>query len=154
MGTLTVRENIMFSANLRLPQTMSDEEKRDRVDEAIEDLGLAKCADTKVGIIWRIETYISRLMSCAVLQDNFNSPVSLKIMIRLRSFGNLLQTPDVAILCSLLHRSCFQQKLLKTVNVERRLYLQHLTVTDADREGNFIADCQSQYCLELDWYNF
>ena len=98
MGTLTVRENIMFSANLRLPQTMSDEEKRDRVDEAIEDLGLAKCADTKVGIVWRIETYISRIMSCAVLQDNFNSPLSLKIMIRLHSFGNLLQTPDVAIL--------------------------------------------------------
>jgi len=48
MGTLTARENLMFSANLRLPQTMSDDEKRDRVDEAIEELGLAKCADTKV----------------------------------------------------------------------------------------------------------
>jgi len=52
MGTLTVRENIMFSANLRLPETMSAEEKCDRVDEAIEELGLDKCADTKVG-----ETY-------------------------------------------------------------------------------------------------
>ena len=48
MGTLTVRENLMFSANLRLPQTMSDDEKCDRVDEAIDELGLATCADTKV----------------------------------------------------------------------------------------------------------
>jgi len=48
MGTLTVRENLMFSANLRLPQTMKDEEKQDRVDEAIEELGLDRCADTKV----------------------------------------------------------------------------------------------------------
>jgi len=48
MGTLTVRENLMFSANLRLPQSMKDEEKLDRVDEAIDDLGLDKCADSKV----------------------------------------------------------------------------------------------------------
>jgi len=50
MGTLTVRENLMFSANLRLPQSMSSDEKADRVDEAIEELGLDKCADTKVGM--------------------------------------------------------------------------------------------------------
>ena len=56
MGTLTVRENLMFSANLRLPQTMSDEEKDDRVDEAIEDLGLDKCADTKVRMKWQSES--------------------------------------------------------------------------------------------------
>ena len=42
MGTLTVRENLMFSANLRLPQIMTSEEKNDRVDEAIEELGLDK----------------------------------------------------------------------------------------------------------------
>jgi len=50
MGTLTVRENLMFSANLRLPQTMKEDEKRDRVDEAIDELGLDKCADSKVCI--------------------------------------------------------------------------------------------------------
>ena len=51
MGTLTVKENLMFSANLRLPRTMDSEEKTERVDEAIDDLGLDKCADTKVGRI-------------------------------------------------------------------------------------------------------
>jgi hypothetical protein len=33
MGTLTVRENLMFSANLRLPESISIEEKAKRVDE-------------------------------------------------------------------------------------------------------------------------
>jgi len=59
MGTLTVRENLMFSANLRLPETMTNEEKSDRVDEAIEELGLDKCANTKVRLKWRSETIIS-----------------------------------------------------------------------------------------------
>ena len=47
-GTLTVRENFMFSANVRLPETVSQEEKEKRVDEVINALGLTHCADTKV----------------------------------------------------------------------------------------------------------
>jgi len=49
MGTLTVRENLMFSANLRLPESISVEEKARRVEEVIEELGLGKVADSKVG---------------------------------------------------------------------------------------------------------
>jgi len=49
MGTLTVRENLMFSANLRLDKTFHLEEKKTRVQDTIQELGLAKCADTKVG---------------------------------------------------------------------------------------------------------
>jgi len=48
MGTLTVRENLMFSANLRLPESLSQKNKRQRVDETIQELGLTSCADTKV----------------------------------------------------------------------------------------------------------
>ena len=48
MGMLTVRENIAFSAALRLPSSVSKKEKSQRVSELIEDLGLTKCADTKV----------------------------------------------------------------------------------------------------------
>ena len=48
MGMLTVRENIAFSAALRLPSSVSNKEKTQRVAELIEDLGLTKCADTKV----------------------------------------------------------------------------------------------------------
>lgn len=42
MGTLTVRENLLFSARLRLPGGVDDEEKRRRVQEVIEELGLEK----------------------------------------------------------------------------------------------------------------
>ncbi|ESO03400.1 hypothetical protein HELRODRAFT_192026 [Helobdella robusta] len=49
MGTLTVRENFMFSANLRLPKSISKEEKIRKVDNAIYELGLTQCADSRVG---------------------------------------------------------------------------------------------------------
>ena len=50
MGTLTVRENLMFSANLRLPEEKTFEERTRIVDDAIAELGLDKCAHTKVHI--------------------------------------------------------------------------------------------------------
>lgn len=48
-GTLTVRENIMFSANLRLPQSIPFEERVQRVDNIIKQLGLIHCAETRMG---------------------------------------------------------------------------------------------------------
>jgi len=48
MGTLTIRENLMFSANLRLPSSFSRKDKRRKVKETIQELGLTACADTKV----------------------------------------------------------------------------------------------------------
>ncbi|CAN9510200.1 unnamed protein product [Ophioblennius macclurei] len=50
MGTLSVRENLLFSANLRLdPKHHSISDKNDKVDSIIQDLGLVDCADTKIG---------------------------------------------------------------------------------------------------------
>ncbi|XP_076004104.1 broad substrate specificity ATP-binding cassette transporter ABCG2b [Genypterus blacodes] len=50
MGTLTVRENLLFSANLRLKrQHHSSCDKQSKVNAIIEDLGLTDCADTKIG---------------------------------------------------------------------------------------------------------
>jgi len=51
MGTLTIRENLMFSANLRLPSSMSQKDKRQRVKDTLQELGLTSCADTKVSHI-------------------------------------------------------------------------------------------------------
>ena len=49
MGTLTVRENLMFSANMRLSnETYTQEEKKTLVEDTIVELGLERCADTKV----------------------------------------------------------------------------------------------------------
>uniref|UniRef100_A0A8C7NXW8 Broad substrate specificity ATP-binding cassette transporter ABCG2 n=1 Tax=Oncorhynchus mykiss TaxID=8022 RepID=A0A8C7NXW8_ONCMY len=49
MGTLTVRENLRFSAALRLPRSVPQKEKDTRVNDLITELGLTKVADAKVG---------------------------------------------------------------------------------------------------------
>ena len=49
-GTMTVRENLMFSASLRLPDSVSRREKRRRVEETLVELGLTECADNKVKV--------------------------------------------------------------------------------------------------------
>ncbi|CAF1485118.1 unnamed protein product [Adineta steineri] len=48
-GVLTVRENIAFSANLRLPCSMTRTERLERVEKVIEQLGLKECANTRMG---------------------------------------------------------------------------------------------------------
>ena len=48
MGTLTVRENIMFSANVRISSRVSSDEKEDIVEDIISQLNLESCADQKV----------------------------------------------------------------------------------------------------------
>lgn len=48
MGTLTVKENLCFSAALRLPRSMSKTEKEARVEMVLADLGLTEVADSKV----------------------------------------------------------------------------------------------------------
>ena len=48
-GTLTVRENLNFSAALRLGPHYTSDERKARVNAIIDDLGLIACADSKVG---------------------------------------------------------------------------------------------------------
>ncbi|XP_070587115.1 broad substrate specificity ATP-binding cassette transporter ABCG2-like [Erythrolamprus reginae] len=57
MGTLTVRENLMFSAALRLPLSTTKYEKNQRVEQILKELDLARVADSKVG------TYFTRGVS-------------------------------------------------------------------------------------------
>ncbi|KAJ3276195.1 hypothetical protein HDV01_005643 [Terramyces sp. JEL0728] len=49
LPNLTVREVLMFSASLRLPESMSHKHKVNRVEAIILQLGLAKVADSRVG---------------------------------------------------------------------------------------------------------
>lgn len=48
MGTLTVRENLRFSAALRLHVSVPQVEKEARVNHLIKELGLTEVADSKV----------------------------------------------------------------------------------------------------------
>lgn len=49
IGTLTVRESVHYSANLRLPRNMKSAERRAIVESTIVEMGLQDCADTPVG---------------------------------------------------------------------------------------------------------
>ncbi|KAL6865191.1 hypothetical protein ACP4OV_016342 [Aristida adscensionis] len=46
---LTVRETLRFAAELRLPRALPPEKKRARVDALVDQLGLARAADTVIG---------------------------------------------------------------------------------------------------------
>lgn len=48
-GTLTVKENLMFSANVRLSNKIKLNERKRRVETIIDELHLRPCADTRIG---------------------------------------------------------------------------------------------------------
>ncbi|EEH43518.2 uncharacterized protein PADG_08138 [Paracoccidioides brasiliensis Pb18] len=47
--TLTVRETLQYSADLRLPPPTTQKERQNVVEKAILELGLKECADTRIG---------------------------------------------------------------------------------------------------------
>lgn len=49
LPTLTVRETLRYSADLRLPPPTTAEERRSVVEEVILELGLKECANTRIG---------------------------------------------------------------------------------------------------------
>ncbi len=51
MGTLTVRENLHFSAALRLPSHMTRQQRKERVERVIDELKLQQCANSKVSTV-------------------------------------------------------------------------------------------------------
>ena len=51
LGTLSVRENLSFSAALRLPRETTGQQRKERVDKVINELGLQSCANTKVPML-------------------------------------------------------------------------------------------------------
>ncbi|KAG0576967.1 hypothetical protein KC19_5G121800 [Ceratodon purpureus] len=49
LATLTVRESVMYSATLRLPDKTTQDEKIEIVDTTIQEMGLSECQHTRVG---------------------------------------------------------------------------------------------------------
>ncbi|KAL5091533.1 hypothetical protein Trisim1_003135 [Trichoderma cf. simile WF8] len=49
LPTLTVRETLRYSADLRLPSSTSAEDRERIVEEVIRELGLKECANTRIG---------------------------------------------------------------------------------------------------------
>jgi len=49
LTTLTVREAVYYSAQLQLPDTMSKEEKKERAEFTIKEMGLQDAMNTRIG---------------------------------------------------------------------------------------------------------
>jgi ABC-type multidrug transport system ATPase subunit len=49
LPTMTVKETLLFSANLRLPESMTCEEKEDLVQEVMVDLRIDHIANVRIG---------------------------------------------------------------------------------------------------------
>ena len=47
--TISVREALMFHANLRLPMSLTKNQKAERVEKVIHLLGLTQCSSIRVG---------------------------------------------------------------------------------------------------------
>lgn len=54
MTTLTAREAVYYSAQLQLPDSMTKSEKLERADQAIREMGLQGCVNTRIGG-WRVK---------------------------------------------------------------------------------------------------
>ncbi|KAJ7318627.1 ATPase [Desmophyllum pertusum] len=54
IGSLTVREHLIFQAALRMDKHTPKQRRRERVEEVMVELGLMKCADTVIGIPGRL----------------------------------------------------------------------------------------------------
>jgi ABC-type multidrug transport system ATPase subunit len=48
-ATLTVKEAVHYSAQLQLPKSMSMQEKNERAENTIKDMGLQEVANTRIG---------------------------------------------------------------------------------------------------------
>nr|XP_055061981.1 broad substrate specificity ATP-binding cassette transporter ABCG2b isoform X1 [Misgurnus anguillicaudatus] len=78
MGTLTVRENLLFSGNLRLPrQQYSAGDKKKKVESIIHELGLEDCADTKIGTEFLRGVSGGERKRCSIGMELITSPTLL-----------------------------------------------------------------------------
>lgn len=55
IGSLTAREHLIFQATVRMPRSMTQKQKIQRVDQVIQDLSLGKCQNTIIGTPGRVK---------------------------------------------------------------------------------------------------
>ncbi|XP_075159333.1 protein white-like [Haematobia irritans] len=55
IGSLTAREHLIFQATVRMPRTLTQKQKMQRVDQVIQDLSLGKCQNTIIGVPGRVK---------------------------------------------------------------------------------------------------
>jgi len=77
LATMTVREAIAMSATLRLPQTLSQTERDDRVNAMLRLLNLEKCANTIIGSATLKGISGGERKRCAIAMELITNPAVL-----------------------------------------------------------------------------
>jgi ABC-type multidrug transport system ATPase subunit len=57
---ITVRETVRTAAMLKLPRKMSSEAKKEAVEDVLNELGIARCANTMIGGGWVVRASLAR----------------------------------------------------------------------------------------------
>ena len=91
MGTLSVRENLAFSAALRLPMSLTRTERLNKVESVISELGLSHVANTKVRV--HVCVCVCVFVVCVIM-----STILVRISIRC-ILCNLFTRPRVKLKC-------------------------------------------------------
>ena len=101
MGTLSIRENLYFSAALRLPSKMSHRERKMRVDKVVHELGLENVENSKVNVcrkytcVTSMHNALITLANSVAALANMNSPGCVVVVI---NNGSSLVTRLIPIL--------------------------------------------------------
>ena len=55
IGTLTVKEHLIFQARVRMDKEIPYQQRMERIDEVVQELGMTDCLNTIIGIAGRIK---------------------------------------------------------------------------------------------------
>jgi ABC-type multidrug transport system ATPase subunit len=126
MESLTVFETLYFTARLRMPRTVSHEEKLRRVHELIATLGLEACAQTTIGSTMRRGVSggelkrvnianellgLPAILACDEPTSGLDSACALSVMQQLKTHA---RTHQIALICSIHQPSSQIAKLFDT----------------------------------------
>ena len=109
--SLTVHETLKFAANLKLPTSMSKEERYQRVDDIVDELDLSKCKDTVIGTVGNgisggerrrlaIGLEILNQPSLLLLDEPTSGLDSASALMVGKILKKLAQTRNITILCT------------------------------------------------------
>lgn len=77
MGSVSVREHLVFSARLRMNRNLSDEDKIARVDELIEQMNLVNCQHTLIGNRFMKSISLGKKKRLAFAAETLTNPLIL-----------------------------------------------------------------------------
>lgn len=84
-SSLTLKETLQFTARIRLPEKMSNEQITSKVNEIIQDLDLSRCVDTIMGDVWVRGLSGGEKKRASIACELITDPVTILLDVRITS---------------------------------------------------------------------